>query len=305
MDTGRPPFRYNARLASEIELRWQDRWEREGTFHAANPTGALSAGAVRRRRPPVSGRRPDGPSSTCSTSVIPDACAAYGADTLRLSNGDGPLDGDRPWHTDDITGMHRFLQRLWRLIIDESTGEPRVAPDPLAPSTPSATSAPPPLTPAPPPPRAARRGRRPAAAPDHRRRAGGLRRAAVPHRDRADHRADRARVPAAARAARPGRAAGADGGAAGSAYRRGTVAAPRSPVVPGPRAVPAADPALGRYRQHDLPVHVNCKVRFSFDAPASADRDDIAEQHADHPAHPATTGPPVTVPGKIANIVLR
>ena len=49
MDTGRPPFRYDARLASEIELRWQDRWEREGTFHAANPmtspacTGSCSA----------------------------------------------------------------------------------------------------------------------------------------------------------------------------------------------------------------------------------------------------------------------
>ena len=46
MDTDRPPFRYDARLASEIELRWQDRWEREGTFHAANPAGALSAGAL-------------------------------------------------------------------------------------------------------------------------------------------------------------------------------------------------------------------------------------------------------------------
>ena len=34
MDTGRPPFRYDARLANEIELRWQDRWEREGTFEA-------------------------------------------------------------------------------------------------------------------------------------------------------------------------------------------------------------------------------------------------------------------------------
>ena len=44
MDTGSPPFRYDARLASEIELRWQDRWEREGTFHAANPVGDLTAG---------------------------------------------------------------------------------------------------------------------------------------------------------------------------------------------------------------------------------------------------------------------
>ena len=34
METGGPPFRYDARLANEIELRWQERWEREGTFHA-------------------------------------------------------------------------------------------------------------------------------------------------------------------------------------------------------------------------------------------------------------------------------
>ena len=46
MDTDAPPFRYDARLASEIELRWQDRWEREGTFHAANPAGDLSDGAL-------------------------------------------------------------------------------------------------------------------------------------------------------------------------------------------------------------------------------------------------------------------
>ena len=39
-----PPFRYDARLAGEIELRWQKRWEREGTFQARNPSGALSEG---------------------------------------------------------------------------------------------------------------------------------------------------------------------------------------------------------------------------------------------------------------------
>src|SRR3954471_20442444 len=31
------PFRYGAALAEEIELRWQDRWEKEGTFRAADP----------------------------------------------------------------------------------------------------------------------------------------------------------------------------------------------------------------------------------------------------------------------------
>ena len=35
-----PPFRYGAGLAAEIEHRWQDRWESEGTFHTPNPTGA-------------------------------------------------------------------------------------------------------------------------------------------------------------------------------------------------------------------------------------------------------------------------
>ncbi|WP_025617888.1 leucine--tRNA ligase [Salinispora cortesiana] len=37
-----PPFRYTAALADEIERRWQDTWEREGTFHAPNPTGPLA-----------------------------------------------------------------------------------------------------------------------------------------------------------------------------------------------------------------------------------------------------------------------
>ena len=32
MDQDTPPFRYDARLANEIELRWQDRWDSDGTF---------------------------------------------------------------------------------------------------------------------------------------------------------------------------------------------------------------------------------------------------------------------------------
>ena len=41
-DAGVPPFRYNATLAADIERRWQDRWEAEGTFHAPNPTGPMA-----------------------------------------------------------------------------------------------------------------------------------------------------------------------------------------------------------------------------------------------------------------------
>ena len=52
----------------------------------------------------------------------------YGADTLRLYEmAMGPLEVDKPWRTDDVIGMHRFLQRLWRSMVDEQTGELRVS----------------------------------------------------------------------------------------------------------------------------------------------------------------------------------
>jgi leucyl-tRNA synthetase len=35
----------------------------------------------------------------------------------------GPLDASRPWSTADVAGVHRFLQRLWRNVVDEQTGE--------------------------------------------------------------------------------------------------------------------------------------------------------------------------------------
>jgi leucyl-tRNA synthetase len=47
----------------------------------------------------------------------------YGADTLRLYEmAMGPLDASRPWETRDVVGMYRFLQRLWRTMVDEETG---------------------------------------------------------------------------------------------------------------------------------------------------------------------------------------
>jgi leucyl-tRNA synthetase len=48
----------------------------------------------------------------------------YGADTLRLYEMfTGPLDASRPWSTQDIVGVHKFLQRFWRNAVDEDTGE--------------------------------------------------------------------------------------------------------------------------------------------------------------------------------------
>lgn len=61
-------------------------------------------------------------------SISPDEiCDDYGADTLRVYEMSmGPLDASRPWATKDVVGAHRFLQRVWRLVIDEETGETRV-----------------------------------------------------------------------------------------------------------------------------------------------------------------------------------
>jgi leucyl-tRNA synthetase len=34
----------------------------------------------------------------------------------------GPLDASRPWESKDVIGVHRFLQRVWRNLVDEDTG---------------------------------------------------------------------------------------------------------------------------------------------------------------------------------------
>jgi len=62
-------------------------------------------------------------------SISPDEmCDDYGADTLRVYEMSmGPLEASRPWATKDVVGAHRFLQRVWRLVVDENSGEPRVA----------------------------------------------------------------------------------------------------------------------------------------------------------------------------------
>ena len=65
-------------------------------------------------------------------SISPDEiCDDYGADTLRVYEMSmGPLEASRPWATKDVVGAHRFLQRVWRLVIDEQTGDTRVVDGP-------------------------------------------------------------------------------------------------------------------------------------------------------------------------------
>ena len=52
-----------------------------------------------------------------------EAIDAYGADALRLYElFIGPLSVSAPWQTRGVDGVYRFLQRVWRLVIDEETG---------------------------------------------------------------------------------------------------------------------------------------------------------------------------------------
>lgn len=53
-----------------------------------------------------------------------DVIKIYGADSMRLFEMFmGPLEAAKPWRTKGIEGLNRFLNRVWRLIIDENTGE--------------------------------------------------------------------------------------------------------------------------------------------------------------------------------------
>jgi len=63
--------------------------------------------------------------------ITPDEMfEGYGADTFRVYEMSmGPLDLSRPWETRAVIGAQRFLQRLWRNVVDEVTGELLVTDD--------------------------------------------------------------------------------------------------------------------------------------------------------------------------------
>ena len=213
-----------------------------------------------------------------------DIYAAYGADTLRLYEMSmGPLDADRPWHTDDIAGVHRFLQRLWRLIVDETTGETQTVPDePMDADT-----------------------------------------ARMLHRTTAIVRDDFAALrfntaiarlieltAYATRLPRVPRAL---------AEPLILMVAPLAPHIAEElwqrlghsgtvthEPFPPPDPALAAADTVTLPVQVNGKVRFLLEVPSQATQPDIADLLASHPDYPRqAVARVVIVPGKIVNVVLQ
>ena len=220
--------------------------------------------------------------------VSPDEMyAAYGADTLRLYEmAMGPLDGDRPWHTEDIVGVHRFLQRLWRLIVDEKTGETLTEPPPATEALDTDT-------------------------------------ARLLHRTIASVRDDFAAlrfntaiarlIELTAHAARLPRVPRA------LAEPLILMVAPLAPHIAEElwqrlghsgavayEPFPPPDPALAADDIVTLPVQVNGKVRFPLEVPAQATEPDIADLLASHPDYPRqAVARLVIVPGKIVNVVLR
>jgi len=65
--------------------------------------------------------------------VNPDSFIAdFGTDTFRMFEMfSGPLDQSRPWDAKAIVGPYRLLQRIWRVVLDEQTGQPHVSDVPI------------------------------------------------------------------------------------------------------------------------------------------------------------------------------
>ena len=212
---------------------------------------------------------------------------AYGSDTLRLHlMSTGPLDASRPWETRDVVGMYRFLQRLWRNVVDEATGAVHVVDEATDDDDP------------------------PAAAPHDRRRPHGDRGPALQHGDR---QADRAEQP-------PDQARGRTTREVAEALV--LMVAPFVPHV-GEELwqrlghertltyvpFPVADPALLIEDTVEYPVQVNGKVRGHITVAADADAATVeATALADPKIAAAVDGATpkkvIVVPGRMVNVVV-
>jgi leucyl-tRNA synthetase len=115
------PFRWIPKRGNILADAFTDE---RGMYVPASEVTEAPDGTVSYQRRPVT-RRAGKMGKSLKNGISPDDIyAAYGGDTLRLYEmAMGPLDADRTWRTNDIVGVHRFLQRLWRSMVDEQTGE--------------------------------------------------------------------------------------------------------------------------------------------------------------------------------------
>src|SRR5262249_32976964 len=90
--------------------------EVESRGDAVVPTGSGQPGAqivTKKAQAPGNRADPD------------DMGAEHGADTVRLYEMFmGPLADAKPWNTRDIPGCRRFLDRVWRLLVDPDSDAP-------------------------------------------------------------------------------------------------------------------------------------------------------------------------------------
>jgi leucyl-tRNA synthetase len=218
-----------------------------------------------------------------------DIYAAYGADTLRLYEmAMGPLDSDRPWRTDDIVGVHRFLQRLWRTIIDEDTGASRVRDQP----------------------------------PDDQTTRLLHRTIKVVRRDLQQLRFNTAIARLMELSTHAARLAAASGGPPRElAEPLVLMVAPFAPHIAEElwsrmghatsltyAPFPQFEESLAAERTVTLPVQINGKTRFRIEVPADAGEDEVIQATANHPGYKrytegATVDRMVIVPRRIVNIV--
>ena len=126
--SGPEPFKRLVNQGYILAYAYQD--ERGVHVPADEVEGSPEAGFTHQGQPVV--RELGKMGKSLKNSVTPDDMyAAYGADTLRLYEMFmGPIHQGRPWETRSVVGSQRVLQRVWRNIVDEQTGELRVSDEP-------------------------------------------------------------------------------------------------------------------------------------------------------------------------------
>jgi leucyl-tRNA synthetase len=282
----REPFR---RLFNQGYILADAFTDDRGMYVAADDVIQEADGTCSYHGKPVT-RRAGKMGKSLKNSVSPDDIyATYGADTLRLYEmAMGPLDVSRPWRTNDIVGVHRFLQRLWRSIVDEETGQLAVTDAPLSEET-------------------ARRLHRTIAAV---------------RSDIGELRFNTAIAELIGLTSHAARIAARDGGLPRQlAEPLVLMVAPLAPHVAEElwcrlghpeslayAAFPEADEALAADATVTMPVQVNGKVRFTIEVPAGADEDGIERQLRNTKELSAAlagldVARLVIVPGRIVSIV--
>jgi leucyl-tRNA synthetase len=279
-----------ARLVNQGIIQADAFVDERGVYVPAAEVVEAADGSVSYQGRPVT-RRVSRMGKSKKNGVSPDDIfRQYGADTLRMYEmALGPIDVDRPWRTGDVIGAHRFLQRLWRCVVTERTGELAITERPLDEETEHALHA----------------------------------TIAVVRRDFRLLRFNTAIARLIGLTTVASRIAARDGGIPRTlAEPLVLMIAPLAPHVAeelwsrlGHREsltyadFPVADETLARQQEVTIPVQVNGRTRFTIEAPADAGEREVEQIVVGHPGYAEHVGDRVVqrlvvVPGRIVNVVV-